>query len=492
MPEPDLSFAVPVKDGLGHLGETLDQITAFAQELGRSYELIVVDDGSRDGTRELLEMRAAADPHLRVLHHEGNRGKGAALKTAAASSRGALLISLDADASYDLATAREGIRALEGGADAAIGDRRDPRSQFVLHPRQFAYIGLRHAIGWVFNRLARLLTGIRVEDVQCGFKCYRGELARRVFPQVEDDRFAFDLELIALLQQEGCAIAELPVVYTDRDQPTTVRFLHDGALMLRRMLRISAKLRRRRRSGAFDDPDRADYQDLARRAGNPVQRFWHAQKWPLVDRTLALAGSRLRVLDVGAGSSEVARRACERGDRAIAVDVSLASLHFLRKRVKGTEAESLRCVGASILDLPFASQRFDRVAVLEVIEHLPAESTARYLAELRRVLAPEGRLLVTTPNYRSYWPLLEWLIDRFGGAAEMGGVQHISRFHARSLRRALHAAGFRVLELGSVYHVSPFVAPVAQGVAQRLFDWELRRGGHLGPILFAVAEPGDA
>lgn len=489
MPEdrPELCFAIPVKDGAAHLAETLDQVARFASGLARSFELIVVDDGSRDATPEILAKRAATDPRLRVLRHERNRGKGAALKTAAAASRAQVLVTLDADASYDLAMALPALEEIAAGADAAIGDRRDPRSQFVLHPRQFAYIGLRHAIGWLYNRLARLLTGIRVEDVQCGFKCYRGELARRLFPQVEEDRFAFDLELIALLQQEGCRIAELPVVYTDRDQPTTVRFLRDGWGMLRRMLRISAKLRRRRRSGAFADAERADYQDLARREGNPVQRFWHAQKWPLAEQALALSGPGLRVLDVGAGSSEVARRAGRDGRRAVAVDVSLPSLHFLARSAQ-REGSALRCVGASLLALPFRDGSFDRIALLEVIEHLPADASAGYLAELRRVLAPGGRLLVTTPNYRSYWPLLEWGIDHFGGAAEMGGVQHIARFHAASLRRALTDAGFRVRELGSVYHLSPFLAPVFPGLARRLFAGERRRGGALGPILFAIAD----
>jgi len=486
----ELSFAIPVKDGAAYLNETLDQITAFAAEFGRSYELIVVDDGSADATAELLEARGRCDPYLRVITHPQNRGKGAALKSAVASSRGAWLISLDADASFALDTAREFVAALEAGAGAAVGNRRDPRSQFILHPRQFAYVGLRHAVGWLYVRLARLLTGIRVADIQCGFKSYRGELARELFPQVEEDRFAFDLELIALLQQEGHAIAELPVVYTDREQPTTVRLLRDGLTMVRRMLRISAKLRRRRRSGAFADSRRADYQDLARRAGNPVQRFWHAQKWPLVDQTLDLRAG-LRVLDVGAGSSEIAYRCRECGAAAVAVDVALPALHFLRSRAGERAPNRLHCVGASIVALPFPSKCFDRIALLEVIEHLPQEAAAGYLAELRRVLAPGGRLLLTTPNYRSYWPVLEWIIDRVGGAAEMGGVQHIARFDPTRLRRTLERGGFRVLRQGSLYHVSPFVAPFARTLARRLFTWELRHGLRLGPILFALAEPRD-
>ena len=114
---------------------------------------------------------------------------------------------------------------------------------------------------------------------------------------------------------------------------------------------------------------------------------------------------------------------------------------------------------------------------IEVVEHLPADGIPRYLAELRRLLAPGGRLLLTTPNYRSYWPVLEYLIDHLGGAAQMGGAQHITRFHPRSLRAALEDNGFRVLRSGSLYHLSPFVSALAPRFAERLFAWETRRKG---------------
>ena len=243
---------------------------------------------------------------------------------------------------------------------------------------------------------------------------------------------------------------------------------------------------RQQRSGAFADHTRGDYQHLARREGNPVQRFWHAHKWPLVEEYLQLRPGD-RVLDVGAGSSGVPFELAGRCALACAVDVSPAPLHVLREL--DAAKRSLHLVAGDLQALPFGEASFDRIAVLEVVEHLPADGIPRYLSGLRRLLAPGGRLLLSTPNYRSYWPVLEFLIDHLGGAAQMGGHQHVTRFHARRLRACLEENGFRVVHDGSFYHLSPFLSPLAPALAERLFAWETRYGGSLGPILFSVAEP---
>lgn len=480
---PDLTIALPVKDGAERLPRCLAQVEAFVDGWEGRCEIVAVDDGSRDATGRLLAELAARRDDVRVLTFARNRGKGAALRAAAKASSGRMLLAMDADATYGLERLPAFVEAVERGADAAIGNRRDPGTRFVLHPRDFPYIGLRHALGAAFGWLARAIVGIRLSDSQAGFKLLRGDLARALFERVETDRFAFDVELLALLQHEQCSVVELPVTYLYEHQPSTVRLARDGLRMLRHLVRIRGTLRRLRRSGVFADHERPDYQKLAREAGNPVQRFWHRQKLGLVARQLGDVRGE-RVLDLGSGSSEIAARLAEQGALAFAADRSVAAL----AAAAAEGGKRVHAVGTDIGALPFADASFDKIVLLEVIEHLPEEAIARYAPELRRVLAPGGRLLVTTPNYRSLWPVLEWGIDRFGGAAQMGGRQHICRFHPRRLREMLHASQFRVIREGSVYHVSPFVAPLAPRLAEQLYAWELARGGRLGPILYALAE----
>lgn len=496
--QPVLTIAVPVKDGEERLGLCLRQIDTFVEGWGEPCELIVVDDGSTDATPEILAAFADDHAYVRVLRHEVNRGKGAALKSAVAESRGELVATIDADATYALDPLPRFIEAIRAGHDAAIANRRDWRTQFVLHPRDFVYVGFRHALGGLFSWLARSVVGLRVSDCQAGFKVFDGAVARRLFPEVEADRFGFDVEVLALLQAEGLGVAELPATYLYEHQRSTVRLAHDGAHMLKRLFRVRGMLRRRRRSGEFVDAKRADYQQLARESGHPIQRFWHAGKWPLVAKRLPLEADD-RVLDAGAGSSEVAARISEKVHFTCAMDLSpeplavLAGSHpegppeFLTERRPGSGGERA-FVGADLNLLPFADDSFDKIVVLEVIEHLACERAGRYLCELRRVLAPKGQLLLTTPNYRSFWPVLEWLIDRFGGAAQMGGKQHICHFDPARLRRVLGDNGFRVRREGSVYHLSPFLSPIAPGLAERVYAWEMSWGGRFGPILYAVAE----
>jgi SAM-dependent methyltransferase len=234
-----------------------------------------------------------------------------------------------------------------------------------------------------------------------------------------------------------------------------------------------------------------DYQYRALHSGHPMQRFWHGGKLTMIDQLIRPrlhVGSRL--LEVGCGAGNLLLQATVPGSYPLALDLSRQALTFVRSRLQevsfGSEAPSgFACTQAIGEALPFRDGSFDCVLLSEVIEHLEAPQIS--IGEAARVLKTGGRLLVTTPNYRSFWPIMEWVVDRMNMAPKMAGEQHISRFHSASLRRLLMDAGLTMEYSGSIYNLSPFLSLVSLEQAKRQLQRELDHRSALGMILVAVA-----
>ncbi len=222
-----------------------------------------------------------------------------------------------------------------------------------------------------------------------------------------------------------------------------------------------------------------------------MQRFWHGGKLTMIDQLIRPhLGVGSRLLEVGCGAGNLLLQATVPGSYPLALDLSRQALTFVRARLQeasfGAEAPSgFACTQAIGEALPFREKSFDCVLLSEVIEHL--EAPQHSIEEARRVLKPGGRLLVTTPNYRSFWPLMEWAVDRLNMAPKMAGEQHVSRFHSSSLRRMLVSAGLTIEYCGSIYNFSPFLSLVSLEQAKRQLQRELNRRSILGMILVAVA-----
>jgi ubiquinone/menaquinone biosynthesis C-methylase UbiE len=234
-----------------------------------------------------------------------------------------------------------------------------------------------------------------------------------------------------------------------------------------------------------------DYQYRALHSGHPLQRFWHAGKLTMIDRLIRphlSAGSR--VLEIGCGAGNLLLQATVAGSYPLALDLSMQALTFVRSRLEearsGVEAPSGYALTQAIGErLPLADESFDCILLSEVIEHL--EAPQHSIREAARVLRPGGRLLITTPNYRSFWPVMEWLVDRLNMAPKMAGEQHISRFHSSSLNRMLRELGLQIGYSGSIYHLSPFLSLLSSERAKSRLQRELSGQSSLGMILVAVA-----
>lgn len=234
-----------------------------------------------------------------------------------------------------------------------------------------------------------------------------------------------------------------------------------------------------------------DYQYKALHSGHPMQRFWHRGKLTLIDRLLkAHLGPGSNVLEIGCGAGNLLLQAVVKDSFPVALDLSMQALTFVRSRLQATASGpdapcSHACIQGIGELLPLPADSFDCIILSEVIEHL--EQPENSIREAARVLRPGGRLLVTTPNYRSLWPVMEWVVDRSNKAPRMAGEQHISRFKPASLRRLLAGCGLDIQYFGTIYNLSPFISMFSQPAAGNLLAREMDSASTLGMILVAVA-----
>lgn len=233
-----------------------------------------------------------------------------------------------------------------------------------------------------------------------------------------------------------------------------------------------------------------DYQYRALHSGHPIQRFWHRGKLVMIDELLRPhLSADSRALEIGCGAGNLLVQASVPGSYPIGLDLSIQALTFVRSRLRElvSAPEPIRgyeCIQSVGESLPLADSSVDCVILSEVIEHLEAPQVS--IREATRVLRPGGRLLVTTPNYRSFWPLMEWIVDRLSMAPKMGGEQHISKFDPASLTDLMIACGLRLEYFGTIYLLSPFTSMLSPRWALEQLAGELKRCSSLGMILVAV------
>jgi dolichyl-phosphate beta-glucosyltransferase len=234
---PELSIVVPAFDEAERLGPSLRRVLDYLARRGEGAEVLVVDDGSRDGTAAVA--RGFAAEGVRLLSHPGNRGKGAAVRTGLAASRGRRVLITDAD----LSTPIDDVELLEphlAEAELVLGSRGVAASR--ISERQPFY---REWMGRTFNLLVRS-AGVRgIRDTQCGFKLLDGEAARRLAAELTVDRFAYDVELVFVARRHGYRVVEVGVRWAD-SPASRVHPVWDSLSMMRDLARIRWRHRGRR------------------------------------------------------------------------------------------------------------------------------------------------------------------------------------------------------------------------------------------------------
>ena len=220
----ELSIIIPSYTEELRLPETLDRIASYLQSHHGTAEVLVVDDGSKDGTAAVAEYFRIKIPTLRVVSNGVNRGKGYSVRHGMQEARGRIALFTDADLSAPIEEAGKLIGALEN-YDVAIGSRAMDRSLISVHESPF-----REFAGIIFNKIVRVILWLPFVDTQCGFKAFRREKCGIIFEQQRIERFGFDPELLYLARHHGLRTVEIPVRW-GHSAATKVSMLRDSIQM---------------------------------------------------------------------------------------------------------------------------------------------------------------------------------------------------------------------------------------------------------------------
>ncbi|MGA9474745.1 MAG: dolichyl-phosphate beta-glucosyltransferase [Terriglobales bacterium] len=226
------SIIIPAYNESGRIRPTLDELLRYVEQRKWDTEILVVDDGSHDDTRDIVRKYGKAHSQILLIENPGNRGKGYSVRNGMLHARGDICLFTDADLSSPISEAQKLFDAIAAGADIAIGSRwlrADLQTE-----RQPLY---RQLFGRIYNLVLRIFLNLNFVDTQCGFKAFRREAAQRIFPLQRIERWGFDPEILFLARRLGFSVKEVPVVWA-HSEGTRLNPFRDGIRMFGEVLRV--------------------------------------------------------------------------------------------------------------------------------------------------------------------------------------------------------------------------------------------------------------
>lgn len=468
MTAPSLSIVIPAYNENAAIGETLATVSEYFGGTGLSYEVLVVDDGSTDGTAEVVLAAAAKDPAIRIVRQPQNRGKGAAVRRGVMEATGEVIAFTDADLPYRVQNLGDAIALVQSGAtDIAIGGRDLRASQ-----RDTSYPLIRRFMGKTFSFVVTTFLVPDIPDTQCGLKAFSNDAAKTLFGESKLTGFGFDFEILFLANKYGFRVERIPVAMSHRHD-SKVRLVHDSAQMLfdvyrvRWMNRQNAYRQARRCPVCFSSEvfsmtqiqkyviracHRCKCRYLAANLSEEeLEQFYNergasegkdgdAPKGILktCQRRLTLlrrsVHPQARVLEVGAGDGTFGELAAREFDY-VGIDICEAS-------VKKARARGVEVFRASLSKFVNTGAAFDAITLFHVFEHLVDPHDA--LEKIKELLKPGGILLLVTPDTESLFCLVSgdrWLSDGF--------PKNVILYSRSALIELLEHSGFEILSVGA-------------------------------------------
>lgn len=234
------TLVLPVYNAEGFLESTLREVHAWLSRRDEPWELIVVDDASRDATPQIANAFAAAHEGetIRIVRFSANHGKGFAVRVGLDRASGRYAVFTDCDLAYPMTNVDAILARLEAGADAAIASRVAEGSTYLIRPSFFSYLFTRHLMGRLFNAISRAVAVPRLLDTQAGLKGFRSAVVKPLLSRLRLDGFSFDVELLRGLLDRGARVEEVPVAFRYDSEPSTVHFTMDALRMARDLIRV--------------------------------------------------------------------------------------------------------------------------------------------------------------------------------------------------------------------------------------------------------------
>lgn len=229
---PRLSIVVPAYNEETRLEPTVRDIVRYCRSQDRRFEVLVVDDGSRDGTSTVVHRLAGELPEVRLIRLAQNHGKGYAVRSGVVNARGRNILFTDADGATPIEELPRLEAALGSGADIAIGSRALHAAGVKVDAKWY-----RRIMGRGFHRLVELLAVRGLQDTQCGFKLFRGPVAQDLFSRMRMNGFSFDVEVLVMAQRQGYRVVEVPVNWTHQ-AGSRVNLVTDSLRMTRDLVLI--------------------------------------------------------------------------------------------------------------------------------------------------------------------------------------------------------------------------------------------------------------
>lgn len=424
----DTSIVIPAFNECKRLPAFLDRVVSCCNNSKRIYEIIVVDDGSRDKTAEAATAYRNKFPNLRTIKVLKNRGKGYAVKRGLLASSGKIALFLDADGSVNPEEIEKNIHyILEENYDIFIGSRVLKNKEQILKVKRY-----RKLIGGIFNFFVQTFLFKNIKDTQCGFKMFRKEVVEPLLSRSYLTGFGFDVEILYLAYKMGYRVKEGAISW-HHVNGSKINLFTDSIIMFFNILQVrNWHCTPIRPFAKYMGPDEYAYMFNLEN-----YHWWFVSRTHLALHLIrSLENPSPAILDVGSGTGGNLLAFNELG-KTFGVDISGQAIEFCKKRgLKNV----IQCPAEK---MAYGDKTHDVITCLDLLEHVPNPVEA--LTEMKRVLKDNGRIIIMVPCFKILW------------SQHDEALCHLRRYDKSSLSRDAYEAGLKIEKDNYFFFTSFFV-----------------------------------